>query len=82
MCALHEFTVERVFRCSCYRGYCYSCRYSLLFLPLQFDVKEAKHIEHHPQWDISDDEGDKDDSDSDADSADEDSESDFEYLDD
>ena len=26
----------------------------------QLDVKEAKVIEDHPQWDISDDEDDKD----------------------
>lgn len=55
----------------------------LLCLRLQFDVKEAKVIEHHPQWDISDDdEADKDNSDSDADSGADDSDSDFEYLDD
>ena len=47
---------------------------------LQFDVKEAKIIENHPQWDLSEDEADKDNSDSG--SLTDDSESDFEYLDD
>ena len=28
----------------------------MLFYSLQLDVKEAKKIENHPQWDISDEE--------------------------
>jgi len=34
---------------------------------LQLDVKEAKVIDDHPQWDISDDEDDKKEEDSDSD---------------
>lgn len=46
---------------------------------LQFDVKEAKIIENHPQWDISEDEDDGKDSNSDADDRYDDDESEFEY---
>ena len=50
------------------------------YFVVQFDVKEAKVIESHPQWDISDDEDDKaSGSDHGSDSQDDDDDSEFEY---
>jgi len=47
---------------------------------LKFDVKEAKVIESHPQWEISDDEEDKAlEGDNDGSSLDDDDDSEFEY---
>lgn len=48
----------------------------------QFDVKEAKVIENHPQWDISDDEDDKDLDDGEREETESDDESEYEYEDD
>ncbi|XP_067947774.1 translocation protein SEC63 homolog [Watersipora subatra] len=45
---------------------------------LKFDVKEAKEIKNHPQWDISDDEDDKG-SDSNANDYSDNSDSEYEY---
>lgn len=50
------------------------------FFLFQFDVKEAKVIESHPQWEISDDEEDKAlEGDNDGSSLDDDDDSEFEY---